>query len=352
MLSAATLALALSPWQWLRIADPVIWTVEGHAAAMALQAVLAIRERNRTNRDVSRMYCSPATRIDGLGDRQLGLPHCALRLCIRPGRRRGGRSRQCDPDDPGCARRTLTGSLADRFDRRRVMISADVVRAALMVGAAVTIWLDGAPAVVYCIVGLSTITSTVFLPAEAALLPSLVRSPGELTAANVAQSTVIATAEFAGPCGRRTPPRRDEHPGGVHGQRCIVSLVCGARDGDPGRGSPAETHSRPSPRRSTVATALRRGDGRGAGDLLESRAPPSHGPLHGSDACRGGAPSARRRRRIRPARDRRRRDRLPQRRDRSGGACRRLRRTRPGHQEPAGVGFRCRSGIVRRCRSC
>lgn len=100
---------------------------------------------------------------------------------------------------PAALAAPLTGSLADRFDRRRVMISADVVRAALMVGAAVTIWLDGPPAVVYCIVGLSTITSTVFLPAEAALLPSLVRSPGELTAANVAQSTVLSTAEFVGP---------------------------------------------------------------------------------------------------------------------------------------------------------
>ena len=100
---------------------------------------------------------------------------------------------------PAALAAPLTGSLADRFDRRRVMISADVVRAVLMAGAAVTIWLDGAPAVVYCIVGLSTITSTVFLPAEAALLPSLARSPGELTAANVAQSTVITTAEFLGP---------------------------------------------------------------------------------------------------------------------------------------------------------
>ncbi len=36
---AATLALALLLWQWRPIADPVIWTVEGHAAAMALQAV-------------------------------------------------------------------------------------------------------------------------------------------------------------------------------------------------------------------------------------------------------------------------------------------------------------------------
>ena len=36
---AATLALALLLWQWRPIADPVIWTVEQHAAVMALHAV-------------------------------------------------------------------------------------------------------------------------------------------------------------------------------------------------------------------------------------------------------------------------------------------------------------------------
>ena len=100
---------------------------------------------------------------------------------------------------PAALAAPLTASLADRFDRKLVMVVADVVRAALMALAAVTIWLDGPSWVVYCIVALSTITSTVFLPAESALLPSLVRSPGELTAANVALSTVISTAEFVGP---------------------------------------------------------------------------------------------------------------------------------------------------------
>src|SRR6187401_3416763 len=100
---------------------------------------------------------------------------------------------------PAALAAPLTSSLADRFDRRRVMIVSDIVRAALMVLAAVTIWLDGPSAAVYCIVAVSSVTSTVFLPAEAALLPSLARTPGELTAANVAMSTVISIAEFVGP---------------------------------------------------------------------------------------------------------------------------------------------------------
>ncbi len=100
---------------------------------------------------------------------------------------------------PAALAAPLTSSIADRFDRRRVMIVSDIVRAALMVLAALTIWLDGPSAAVYCIVAVSSVTSTVFLPAEAALLPSLARTPGELTAANVAMSTVISIAEFVGP---------------------------------------------------------------------------------------------------------------------------------------------------------
>lgn len=100
---------------------------------------------------------------------------------------------------PAALAAPFTASLADRFDRRLVMVAADVVRAALMALAATTIWFDGPSAVVYCIVALSTITSGAFLPAETALLPSLARSPGELTAANVAMSTVVSMAEFIGP---------------------------------------------------------------------------------------------------------------------------------------------------------
>jgi MFS family permease len=93
----------------------------------------------------------------------------------------------------------FTSSLADRFDRKLVMIGADVTRALLMGVIAVTIWLDGPVAIVYALVAVTTITSTAFLPAEAALLPSLAKSPGELTAANVALSTLESTASFIGP---------------------------------------------------------------------------------------------------------------------------------------------------------
>ena len=100
---------------------------------------------------------------------------------------------------PAALAAPFTASFADRFDRKRVMITADIVRAVLMALVATIVWVDGPAPVVYCLVALSTVTSTAFLPAEAALLPSLARGAGELTAANVALSTLEATASFVGP---------------------------------------------------------------------------------------------------------------------------------------------------------
>ena len=47
--------------------------------------------------------------------------------------------------------------------------------------------------------GLVTVLSTTFRPAQAALLPAVSRTPEELTAANVAQSTIASFGLFAGP---------------------------------------------------------------------------------------------------------------------------------------------------------
>ena len=68
-----------------------------------------------------------------------------------------------------------------------------------MLAAAATIAADGPAPLVYGLVALSTIAGTVFRPAKAALLPALVRSPSELTAANVASSTLESVGTFLGP---------------------------------------------------------------------------------------------------------------------------------------------------------
>ena len=89
--------------------------------------------------------------------------------------------------------------LADRLPRRRVMLAADLVRAAAMAAAALAVLADAPAAVVFAIAALTTVVGTAFRPAQAALLPSLARSPQELTAANVAASTVDSVGSFVGP---------------------------------------------------------------------------------------------------------------------------------------------------------
>lgn len=93
----------------------------------------------------------------------------------------------------------LAAALADRFPRRLVLVGSDVVRAALM-GAAATVIATGGPAwLVYALATLTTVSGAPFRPAQAALLPKLAKTPAELTAANVASSTLESVGTFAGP---------------------------------------------------------------------------------------------------------------------------------------------------------
>ncbi len=89
--------------------------------------------------------------------------------------------------------------LGDRYDRRWVMVASDLARAGLIAGAALAVF-AGAPAIaIYAIAGLVGVAATAFRPAEAALIPSLARTPEELTAANVAASTIESVGIFGGP---------------------------------------------------------------------------------------------------------------------------------------------------------
>jgi MFS family permease len=100
---------------------------------------------------------------------------------------------------PAAIASPFLAGLADRYSRKLVMIVSDVIRALLMAAAAVTIWQGWSAYVVYAIVAVSTLAGTVFRPAQAALLPHLARNPAELTAANVASSTLEAVGAFIGP---------------------------------------------------------------------------------------------------------------------------------------------------------
>jgi MFS family permease len=90
-------------------------------------------------------------------------------------------------------------TFADRCPRRAVMITADIVRAVLVVLAVVCLYLDLHPAFVFVLATLTSIASTAFRPAQRALMPSLANHPEELTASNGTSSTLESLAFFVGP---------------------------------------------------------------------------------------------------------------------------------------------------------
>jgi MFS family permease len=89
--------------------------------------------------------------------------------------------------------------LADRWSRRQVMLWADVTRIGLVGGMAALAFLHAPSLPVFVLAVCSTAVSSSFVPAQAALLPSLVNSPEELTSANVVMNTIGSVSMFAGP---------------------------------------------------------------------------------------------------------------------------------------------------------
>ena len=89
--------------------------------------------------------------------------------------------------------------LADRYPRIAVMVTSDLLRAALVLAVAGVLVLDAPSAAVYLLATAASLAGVAFRPAQLALLPSLVRSPSELTAANGVGSTLESLAFFVGP---------------------------------------------------------------------------------------------------------------------------------------------------------
>jgi len=100
---------------------------------------------------------------------------------------------------PAAVAAPFASLLGDRYRRDRVMLGADVSRVALVGGCAAVALLDGPAAAVYALAAGASVCGTTFKPAESALLPSLARTPEELTASNVVASTVESVGSFAGP---------------------------------------------------------------------------------------------------------------------------------------------------------
>jgi MFS family permease len=92
----------------------------------------------------------------------------------------------------------VLGIVADRRPRRRVMIEVELVRAVLFVLLAVLV-MEDVPAAVYLLAVVVAIAEPVFRSAQAAITPSLVSTPEELTASNVLASGVESVGLFLGP---------------------------------------------------------------------------------------------------------------------------------------------------------
>jgi predicted MFS family arabinose efflux permease len=98
---------------------------------------------------------------------------------------------------PGTLLSPVAGVLADRWDRRRTMIAADLGRAAailplLLLHGAGQLW------IVYAVLVTESLLGQLFDPAAQALLPALVGRGRELTSANALLSVIAAVSRLAG----------------------------------------------------------------------------------------------------------------------------------------------------------
>ncbi|HEY3523097.1 MAG TPA: MFS transporter [Candidatus Limnocylindrales bacterium] len=91
------------------------------------------------------------------------------------------------------------GVLADRYDRRRILIATDLARGVLMVALAAAIAVGAPIVVVVGLVVLAACGSSIAGPALSAYLPSLARDESELGPANAAWATLDNVAFIIGP---------------------------------------------------------------------------------------------------------------------------------------------------------
>ena len=100
---------------------------------------------------------------------------------------------------PAAIAAPFIATLADRISRRLVLAGAEAVQMTGAALAAFLIMVEGSIVLVIAVGVVITIASTAIRPSVSSLLPGLCKEPEELTAANVANSTIESLAIFAGP---------------------------------------------------------------------------------------------------------------------------------------------------------
>ena len=200
----------------------------------------------------------------------------------------------------------LVSSWSDRVRRERLLTATLIPRALLLAAAGAAMSGHGQAMLVAVLVALDGGLCSVFRPVQAALLPWLARTPGELTSANTAASVMQAAAMLVGPA-------------------IAAGLSRPARRGPP-CSSPAGS-SRPRPCCSPASAA--RGTGAGAGGQ-----DPEAGQARHCRGFHGLHPATRRAGAGRPRRGSDVRPRSPHR--AHGRNCPGSVRPRPGRRRPAG----------------
>ena len=100
---------------------------------------------------------------------------------------------------PAAVLTPFTSSLADRFHRPRVLLAGYLVAAFGTAAGGLAIVLDAPFAVVAILSAVGLCGITLIRPTQASLLPQLVTTPAELTAANAVVSFIIGGSILAGP---------------------------------------------------------------------------------------------------------------------------------------------------------
>jgi CRP-like cAMP-binding protein/predicted MFS family arabinose efflux permease len=90
------------------------------------------------------------------------------------------------------------GVIAERFERTRVMIAADLIRAGIMTGLTVVVATHGPALLAIALAGCLAATASVYDPATAAMLPQLLGEE-DLAAGNALTETINNVAIIAGP---------------------------------------------------------------------------------------------------------------------------------------------------------
>lgn len=91
---------------------------------------------------------------------------------------------------PGAIASPFAGLLSDRYSRRSVLVGSCLAISLVLATATAAATLNAPTALIFALAGAFTVAISGYLPAEAALLPALAKTPQELSAANVTHSSM------------------------------------------------------------------------------------------------------------------------------------------------------------------